>query len=195
MRESTDRRSGDAMRVALFATCLVDGLFPDVGKATIRLLRRLGHEVDFPLQQTCCGQMHVNTGYPREALPLVRNHVDDVRRLRRHRRAERVVRRLDPPPARRRRRRGRRRARSPTTPRDGRGAHLRAVRVPGRRARRDRRRRLLPAPGDLPPDLPLAAAAAGRRPALPAAARGARPRPGRAARRRVRAAASAARSR
>jgi L-lactate dehydrogenase complex protein LldE len=64
------------MRLALFATCLVDGLFPDVGKATITLLRRLGQDVDFPLQQTCCGQMHVNTGYPREALPLVRNYVD-----------------------------------------------------------------------------------------------------------------------
>jgi L-lactate dehydrogenase complex protein LldE len=64
------------MKIALFATCLVDGLFPDVGKATIRLLRRLGHDVELPLQQTCCGQMHVNTGYPREALPLVRNHVD-----------------------------------------------------------------------------------------------------------------------
>lgn len=64
------------MRVALFATCLVDGLFPDVGRATIALLRRLGQDVDLPLQQTCCGQMHVNTGYPREALPLVRNYVD-----------------------------------------------------------------------------------------------------------------------
>jgi L-lactate dehydrogenase complex protein LldE len=63
------------VKIALFATCLVDGLFPDVGRATITLLNRLGHEVDFPLQQTCCGQMHVNTGYPREALPLVRNHV------------------------------------------------------------------------------------------------------------------------
>jgi len=57
------------MRVAVFATCLVDGLFPSVGKATIALLRRLGHDVDLPLEQTCCGQMHVNTGYPREALP------------------------------------------------------------------------------------------------------------------------------
>ncbi len=64
------------MKVAVFATCLVDGLFPEVGKATIRLLRRLGHDVELPLQQTCCGQMHVNTGYPREALPLVRNYVD-----------------------------------------------------------------------------------------------------------------------
>jgi L-lactate dehydrogenase complex protein LldE len=64
------------MRIALFATCLVDGLFPDVGIATRRLLTRLGHEVVFPMQQTCCGQMHVNSGFPREALPLVRNHVE-----------------------------------------------------------------------------------------------------------------------
>ncbi|HEY3089176.1 MAG TPA: (Fe-S)-binding protein [Jatrophihabitantaceae bacterium] len=64
------------MRVAVFATCLVDALFPDVGKSTVRLLRRLGHNVEVPSQQTCCGQMHVNTGYPREALPLVRNHVE-----------------------------------------------------------------------------------------------------------------------
>lgn len=64
------------MKVALFATCLVDGLFPDVGKATEAVLRRLGVDVDFPLQQTCCGQMHVNSGYPREALPLVRNYVE-----------------------------------------------------------------------------------------------------------------------
>ena len=64
------------MRVALFATCLVDALFPDVGKATIRLLERLGHAVDFPLEQTCCGQMHVNTGYLADALPLVRRHVE-----------------------------------------------------------------------------------------------------------------------
>jgi L-lactate dehydrogenase complex protein LldE len=63
------------MRVALFATCLVDGLFPEVGKATVRLLERLGHRVEVPLGQTCCGQMHVNTGYPGQAMPLVRNHV------------------------------------------------------------------------------------------------------------------------
>jgi L-lactate dehydrogenase complex protein LldE len=63
------------MRVALFVTCLVDGLFPQVGKATVGLLERLGHEVVMPPGQTCCGQMHVNTGYPAQALPLVRNHV------------------------------------------------------------------------------------------------------------------------
>lgn len=68
------------MRVALFVTCLVDALFPDVGKATVRLLERLGHEVVVPSGQTCCGQMHVNTGYQGQALPLVRNHVDAFER-------------------------------------------------------------------------------------------------------------------
>jgi L-lactate dehydrogenase complex protein LldE len=63
------------MKVGLFVTCLVDGLVPQVGKATAALLRRLGVKVEVPLQQTCCGQMHINTGYPREALPLVRNYV------------------------------------------------------------------------------------------------------------------------
>jgi L-lactate dehydrogenase complex protein LldE len=62
------------MRVALFVTCLVDGLSTEVGKATVRLLERLGVQVDVPPAQTCCGQMHVNTGYPRAAIPLVRNH-------------------------------------------------------------------------------------------------------------------------
>jgi L-lactate dehydrogenase complex protein LldE len=63
------------MRIALFITCLADTLFPDVGKATVRILERLGHEVTFPLAQTCCGQMHVNSGYQRDALPLVRSYV------------------------------------------------------------------------------------------------------------------------
>jgi L-lactate dehydrogenase complex protein LldE len=64
------------MRVALFATCLVDAMFPAVGRATVALLERLGHEVVFPAGQTCCGQMHINTGYARTALPLVRHHVE-----------------------------------------------------------------------------------------------------------------------
>jgi L-lactate dehydrogenase complex protein LldE len=63
------------VRIALFVTCLADTLFPDVGKATVRLLERLGHQVTFPSAQTCCGQMHVNTGYQREALRLVRRYV------------------------------------------------------------------------------------------------------------------------
>lgn len=64
------------MRIALFVTCLADAMAPQVGKATVALLERLGHEVVFPSAQTCCGQMHTNTGYQREAVPLVRHHVE-----------------------------------------------------------------------------------------------------------------------
>jgi L-lactate dehydrogenase complex protein LldE len=64
------------MRIALFVTCLADTMFPDVARATVSLLERLGHEVVFPSDQTCCGQMHINTGYQRDALPVVRHHVE-----------------------------------------------------------------------------------------------------------------------
>ena len=64
------------MRVAMFTTCLVDGMVPDVGRACVTLLERLGVDLDVPEAQTCCGQMHVNTGYPREALPLVRLYAE-----------------------------------------------------------------------------------------------------------------------
>ncbi|MET0837408.1 MAG: (Fe-S)-binding protein [Marmoricola sp.] len=64
------------MRVALQVTCLNDALFPDVGKAVVTLLRRLGVEVEFPESQTCCGQPMVNTGYLDEAVPAVRTFVD-----------------------------------------------------------------------------------------------------------------------
>lgn len=67
------------MRVGLFVTCINDALFPETGKATVRLLERLGCEVDFPLGQTCCGQMHFNTGYRRECVPIVRGFVDAFR--------------------------------------------------------------------------------------------------------------------
>jgi L-lactate dehydrogenase complex protein LldE len=64
------------MRIALFVTCLGDVLYPNVGKATVAVLERLGHEVVFPADQTCCGQMHTNTGYARDAAGLVRHHVE-----------------------------------------------------------------------------------------------------------------------
>jgi L-lactate dehydrogenase complex protein LldE len=64
------------MRIALFVTCLGDVLFPDVGRATVAVLERLGHEVVFPAAQTCCGQMHTNTGYQGDAVGLVRHHVE-----------------------------------------------------------------------------------------------------------------------
>jgi L-lactate dehydrogenase complex protein LldE len=63
-------------RVALFITCFNDTLFPRTGQAVVSLLERLGVAVDFPLEQTCCGQMHFNTGYAKETIPLVRRFVD-----------------------------------------------------------------------------------------------------------------------
>lgn len=58
------------MRIALFVTCVNDTLFPQTGRAVVRLLERLGHEVVFPEAQTCCGQMHYNTGYREDAQRL-----------------------------------------------------------------------------------------------------------------------------
>src|SRR2546430_9526598 len=60
------------MRIGLFVTCLTDTVFPDTGKAVVTVLERLGHHVGFPAGQTCCGQMHFNTGYRREAVPMAR---------------------------------------------------------------------------------------------------------------------------
>ncbi|MFD8200944.1 (Fe-S)-binding protein [Streptomyces sp. NPDC059701] len=60
------------MRVALFATCVNDALYPSTAIATVKVLERLGVEVDFPAAQTCCGQPQYNTGYRRESEPLVR---------------------------------------------------------------------------------------------------------------------------
>lgn len=63
------------MRVGIFATCLGDVMYPDVVKATVKLLTRLGQDVVFPQNQTCCGQMHINTGYQKESVPLIKNFV------------------------------------------------------------------------------------------------------------------------
>jgi L-lactate dehydrogenase complex protein LldE len=60
------------MRVALFITCFNDTLFPQTGRAVVELLERLGCEVEVPLEQTCCGQMHLNTGYEEEGMKLAR---------------------------------------------------------------------------------------------------------------------------
>ena len=64
------------MRVSLLVTCLGDALFPEVGVATVRLLRRMGHEVDFPAAQTCCGQPHFNSGYHEDARVLARHTIN-----------------------------------------------------------------------------------------------------------------------
>ncbi|GAA1364380.1 L-lactate dehydrogenase complex protein LldE [Brevibacterium luteolum] len=65
-----------ALRIAIFPTCIVDAMYPRVAEAMVRILERLGHEVVFPPQQTCCSQMHVNSGYFADAYDIVRNHVE-----------------------------------------------------------------------------------------------------------------------
>jgi L-lactate dehydrogenase complex protein LldE len=64
------------MRVALMVTCINDAMYPATGQAVVRLLRRLGVDVEFPVAQTCCAQPMVNTGYLDEAVPVVRTFVD-----------------------------------------------------------------------------------------------------------------------
>ncbi|MFD7453811.1 (Fe-S)-binding protein [Kitasatospora sp. NPDC059827] len=59
------------MRIALFITCFNDTMFPETGRAVLTVLERLGHTVEFPQEQTCCGQMHINTGYRTDAVPLM----------------------------------------------------------------------------------------------------------------------------
>lgn len=68
------------MRASLFITCYNDTLFPETGRAVVTLLERLGVEVEFRSRQTCCGQMHANTGFRAEAFSqakrLVRLYAD-----------------------------------------------------------------------------------------------------------------------
>ncbi len=62
-------------KVGLFIPCYVDQFFPRVGLATLRVLRGLGLEVEYPREQTCCGQPMFNTGCTREARPLAERFV------------------------------------------------------------------------------------------------------------------------
>lgn len=64
------------MIISLFITCYNDTLFPETGKAVVAVLERLGHTVEFRRAQTCCGQMHYNTGYQKETLPLMHHFLD-----------------------------------------------------------------------------------------------------------------------
>ena len=149
------------VRVALFVTCVNDTHVPGDREGPVELLERLGVDVEFPAGQTCCGQMHINTGYRAGGLPLVRRFVETFAGY------DAVV----APSA-------SCAARSCTTTAD-RGR----ARRPGAARRRSSGRagrtyelteflvdvlgvtdvgRVLPAPGHLPPDLPLAARARAR---------------------------------
>jgi L-lactate dehydrogenase complex protein LldE len=63
-------------QVALFVTCIVDQIMPEVGTATVRLLRRAGYGVTFPQEQTCCGQPFFNSGFREQARQLAERTVD-----------------------------------------------------------------------------------------------------------------------
>jgi L-lactate dehydrogenase complex protein LldE len=63
-------------RVSLFVTCMVDQLFPKVGLAMADVLERLGYQLDFPEEQTCCGQPAFNSGYRAEARTVARHFLD-----------------------------------------------------------------------------------------------------------------------
>lgn len=67
------------MRVALFATCLADRLFADACADAVRLLRKLGVEVDYPMGQACCGQPALNAGYVAEARRMARHTLSAFR--------------------------------------------------------------------------------------------------------------------
>ena len=58
------------MKVGLFIPCYINALYPEVGRASCELLRRVGCEVDYPLDQTCCGQPMANAGFERDAREL-----------------------------------------------------------------------------------------------------------------------------
>ena len=67
------------MNVSLFVTCYNDTLFPATGKAVVAVLERLGHTVEFPQAQTCCGQMHYNTGYQNDARHMMLHFLEVFR--------------------------------------------------------------------------------------------------------------------
>lgn len=67
------------MTIDLFITCLNDAMFPKTGIATVQILERLGHTVKFDERQTCCGQMHLNSGYQAEAASLAKRWIEIFR--------------------------------------------------------------------------------------------------------------------
>ena len=69
-------RKTSTVRASLFVTCIIDQFYPDVGESAVRVLRRLGVDLDFPKNQTCCGQPAFNSGFWREAKPLARRFLE-----------------------------------------------------------------------------------------------------------------------
>ncbi len=68
-------KPGAGMTVGLFITCINDVMFPQTGQAVVKILERLGCKIEFPREQTCCGQMTTNSGYFDESIPSVKQYV------------------------------------------------------------------------------------------------------------------------
>ncbi|MCH4167645.1 MAG: (Fe-S)-binding protein [Streptococcaceae bacterium] len=64
------------MKVAIYTTCVVDLLFPNVGQAAVEVLERLGVEIIVPEKQVCCGQPTYNSGYFKESWSVIHNEID-----------------------------------------------------------------------------------------------------------------------
>lgn len=67
------------IKASLFVTCIIDQFYPEVGESTVRVLRRLGVDLDFPSGQTCCGQPAFNSGFWNDAKPLARRFLKQFR--------------------------------------------------------------------------------------------------------------------
>ena len=67
------------VKASLFVTCIIDQFHPEVGESVVRVLRKLGVDLDFPEGQTCCGQPAFNSGYWNDAKPLAKRFLDEFR--------------------------------------------------------------------------------------------------------------------
>ncbi len=70
---SVKNQKNQQMKVGLFIPCYIDQFFPEVGIATVKILKKLNVEFDYPIEQTCCGQPAFNTGYWKEAKAIAEN--------------------------------------------------------------------------------------------------------------------------
>ena len=68
-----------AVKASLFVTCIIDQFYPEVGESAVRVLRRLGVDLDFPKGQTCCGQPAFNSGFWSDAKPLAKRFLKTFR--------------------------------------------------------------------------------------------------------------------
>ena len=66
-------------KASLFVTCIIDQLYPQVGVSVVKVLRRLGVDVEFPPEQTCCGQPLYNAGFSRQGRKLARRVLESFR--------------------------------------------------------------------------------------------------------------------